>query len=230
MAFFLRLPPSASVSRKITSTCLLGLNKSSASIFPQMHQRSLCSISAMNGFRGQGVCAMQKPNVSKISVFGMNRGLKVNTTQSMFARTFSNLPNVYQASPIFVRNSIFGTQSHIASLSFIPLWRYYSSDSKGKGNQQGMSQRNKSVMMYMVALFIFAIGVTYAAVPLYAVFCQVSIFNRDGWHQIIFEKLWITFSFEVSLWNLRCYCWAAIIYLQEGGSQWKMSPRTALTY
>ena len=190
MALFLRLAPSASFSRKITSTCLLGLNKSSASLFPRTNQRALCTISAVNGYRGKKVCAMQnKPDVASISFFGMNRGLNNNTMQSMFTRTLSNLPNVHQTSPIFVRNSIFGTQSHIASLSFIPLWRYYSSDSKGKGNQQGMSQRNKSVMMYMVALFIFAIGVTYAAVPLYAVFCQVSNIQQSCLaHQIILKN------------------------------------------
>ncbi|KAJ7582665.1 cytochrome c oxidase assembly protein CtaG/Cox11-domain-containing protein [Mycena floridula] len=64
-----------------------------------------------------------------------------------------------------------------AGLSKGYLWpRFNSTTSRQRARQELYKERNRSLLMYSSAVIVAAVGVTYAAVPLYRIFCSATGF------------------------------------------------------
>lgn len=69
--------------------------------------------------------------------------------------------------------SITGSAPYTHTWLIWRLSRPYSQPSNESTIQQGRKGKNRTTLIYVIALAIAVIGLSYAAVPLYRVFCQV---------------------------------------------------------
>ncbi|XP_072044429.1 cytochrome c oxidase assembly protein ctaG-like [Amphiura filiformis] len=229
MAALLRLTPSGCFTRRLTTTCALGFQRSQQqTLSSSYHHKASTSLSSMNSFKENSACRIQ--TASSYVLFPACNGLfRQSAIGGQFTRTISSHLKLTNSSSLFVRNSSIGdSKSHLSYL-FPSCGRFYSTEPKDKESGFSLGQKNKSVMLYMVALFILAIGVTYAAVPLYAVFCQATGYGgaiKDGHNtseiatmkQIKKRPLLISFNADTAAsmrWNFKPQQREVVVYPGE---------------
>ena len=90
-------------------------------------------------------------------------------------RTFASNFNLYSISNTRLANQT-ESISKTTSFPYMVIFRSYSQRSTHK-NQSPWQQSNKTTVTYMIAIAIVVVGLSYAAVPLYRIFCQVCIYK-----------------------------------------------------
>ena len=90
-------------------------------------------------------------------------------------RTFTSNFNLYSISNTRLANQT-ESISNTTSFPYMVIFRSYSQGSTHK-NQSPWQQPNKTTVTYMIAIAIVVVGLSYAAVPLYRIFCQVCIYK-----------------------------------------------------
>ena len=70
-------------------------------------------------------------------------------------------------------------RAHVSRFSHfsIKLSRYATNNAKTNANKKYLQEKNKTIALYATALVALVFGMSYAAVPLYKVFCQMTGFG-----------------------------------------------------
>ena len=173
MASLLRLSLTSCLTRRVTSACVLAVQRPPVQhklLKRSLHHHGACtrlpSMNVKDSCKKQSSSTLFFP---QCNILLRNNFLPIHLS----GRTMSSFLSQPHASLLLIRDPVLRSRVPCVTYLFSPLQRFYS---KKPPKDEGftLGQKNKSIMLYMVALFIFAIGVTYAAVPLYSVFCQVS--------------------------------------------------------
>lgn len=101
--------------------------------------------------------------LSKFSLKFLNNTLRFNASLPVFRSTKSTISR----EPIYFRGSTRNFQSTKYDLQKL------SSNSKNKADKKAEDVSAQSVGLYSMAIAILCGGLTFAAVPLYRLFCQV---------------------------------------------------------